>query len=83
MTKVFDVPWVAHVRSILALEPVGPWDDYTAHDERAFPFGSKLASGGLDRSEYQVTDIEVTLLDIFVMITTELLLVPGVLEGCR
>ena len=36
-TKVFDVPWVAHVRAILALEPVGSWDDYTTHDEGAFP----------------------------------------------
>ena len=68
--EVFDVPWVAHVRSIFALEPVGSWDNYTAHDEGAFPWGSQLASGGLDSSEYQVTDVEVALLDVFVMITT-------------
>ena len=67
--KVFDVPWVAHVHSILVLEPVGSWDDYTAHDEGPFPWGSYLASGGLDPSEYQVANVEVALLDIFVMIT--------------
>ena len=82
-TKVLDVPRVAHVHSILALQSVGSWDNYTAHDERALPWGSKIASGGLDPSEYQVADVEVALLDIFVMISTELLLGPGVLEGCR
>ena len=78
-TKVFDVPWVAHVRSILALEPVGSWDDYAAHDEGAFPWGSWLASEGLDLPEYQVADVEVALLDIFVVITTKLLPILGVL----
>ena len=34
-------------------------------------------------SEYQVADVEVALLDVFVMITMKLLLVPDVLEGCR
>ena len=67
---MFDVPWIAHVRSVFALEPVGSWDDYAVHDEGALPWGSYLASGGLDPSEYQVADVEVALLDIFVMITT-------------
>ena len=39
-TKVLDVPWVAHVRSVLALQSVGSWDDYAAHDEGSFPWGS-------------------------------------------
>ena len=43
----------------------------------------ELACLGLDPSEYQVANVEVVLLDIFVMITTELLLVPGMLECCR
>ena len=34
------VRWVAHVRSVLALEPVGFWDHYTAHDEGALPWES-------------------------------------------
>ena len=80
---MLDVPWVAHIRSVLALQSVGSWDDYAAHDEGAIPWGSYLTSGGLDPSEYQVANVEVTLLDVFVVITTELLLIPGVLEGCR
>ena len=39
-TKVLDVPWVAHIRSVLALQSVGSWDDYAAHDEGSFPWGS-------------------------------------------
>ena len=38
-TKVFDVPWIAHVRSVFAFQPVGSWDNYTAHDEGPFPWG--------------------------------------------
>ena len=38
--KVFDVPRVAHICPIFSLEPIGPWDDYAAHDEGAFPWGS-------------------------------------------
>ena len=69
-TKVFDVPWVAHIHPIFALEPVGSWDDYAAHNEGAFPWGSYLASVGLDPLEYQIADVEVALLGTFVVITT-------------
>jgi hypothetical protein len=51
-TKVLDVPWVAHVCPIFALEPVGSWDNYAAHDEGAFPWRSQFASEGLDPAEY-------------------------------
>ena len=40
VTKVLDVPWAAHVRSVVALQSVGSWDDYAAHDEGSFPWGS-------------------------------------------
>ena len=36
---------------------------------------------GLDPSEYQIADVEVALLDIFVVKITKLLLIPGMLEG--
>ena len=45
--------------------------------------GSQLASGGLDPSQYQIADIEVALLDIFVVVAAKLLLIPGMLESCR
>ena len=65
---MLDVPWVAHVRSIFAPEPVGSWDDYTAQDEETFPWGSEFVPGGLDLAEYQIADFEVALLEILVMI---------------
>jgi hypothetical protein len=37
----------------------------------------------MDPSEYQIANVEVALLDIFVVVTTKLLLIPAVLEGCR
>ena len=49
---MFDVPWIAHVSPIFVWESEGSWDDYTTHDERTFPGGGELASGGLDPSEY-------------------------------
>ena len=51
-TKVFDVPWIAHVSPIFVWESEGSWDDYTTHDERTFPGGGELASGGLDPTDY-------------------------------
>ena len=45
--------------------------------------GKLICLRGLDPSEYQIADVEVVLLDIFVVVTTKLLLVPDVLEGCR
>ena len=65
---MFDVPWIAHVYLIFSLEAVGSWDNYTAHDERAFPWGRELASGGLDPSEHQIANVEVALVDVPVMI---------------
>ena len=78
---MLDVPWIALVRPVFALEPVGSWDDYATHDEGTFPWGSEFASGGLDPSEYQVADVKVVLLDILVMIAVKLLLVLGMLES--
>ena len=66
---MFDVPWLAHVRPIFALEPVGFWDDYTAQDEETIPWGSEFVFGGLNPAEYQIADVEVALLDILVMIS--------------
>ena len=65
---MLDVPWIAHVRPVFVLEPVGSWDDYTAQDEETFPWGSEFVPGGLDPAEYQIADVEVVLLDILVLI---------------
>ena len=69
--KVFDVPRVAHACPIFLLEPVGPWDDYAANDEGAFPWGGEFvgAHGGPNASEHQIADVDITFAGVPIMIS--------------